>query len=119
MALNGSLQQAKAAAEAANRELEAFSYSVAHDLRAPLRGIDGFSQALLEDYNDKLDDDGRTYLRFVRESAQHMAELIDDLLNLSRVARSELRQMGFGFFENELMGGAGQGAGCRPGGLPQ
>jgi len=92
LVLNESLQQAKAAAESANRELEAFSYSVAHDLRAPLRGIDGFSQALLEDYDDKLDEEGRKYLRFVRESAQHMAELIDDLLKLSRVTRSEFRQ---------------------------
>jgi signal transduction histidine kinase len=92
MVLNETLRHAKAAADAANSELEAFSYSVAHDLRAPLRAIDGFSQALLEDYNDRLNDEGRTYLRFVRESAQHMAELIDGLLNLSRVARSELRQ---------------------------
>ena len=92
LALNESLQEAKAAAETANRELEAFSYSVAHDLRAPLRGIDGFSQALLEDYHDKLDDEGRKHLRFVRESAQHMAELIDDLLKLSRVTRREFRQ---------------------------
>jgi light-regulated signal transduction histidine kinase (bacteriophytochrome) len=92
MVLNETLRHAKSAAEAANRELESFSYSVAHDLRAPLRGIDGFSQALLEDYHDKLDDDGRTYLKFVRESAQHMAQLIDDLLKLSRVTRSEFRQ---------------------------
>jgi len=81
---------AKETAEAANRELESFSYSVAHDLRAPLRSIDGFSQALLEDCADKLDEDGRKYLRFVRESAQLMAQLIDDMLTLSRVTRSEL-----------------------------
>ncbi len=80
------------ALEGANRELESFSYSVAHDLRAPLRSIDGFSQALLEDCNDQLDDQGRKYLRFIRESAQHMAELIDDLLTLSRVTRSELHR---------------------------
>jgi PAS domain S-box-containing protein len=85
-----SLARAKDAAEAANRELEAFSYSVAHDLRAPLRSIDGFSQALLEDYLDKLDADGKRYLSFIRESAQQMAQLIDDLLALSRVTRSEL-----------------------------
>jgi light-regulated signal transduction histidine kinase (bacteriophytochrome) len=78
--------------EQKNKELDAFSYSVAHDLRAPLRSIDGFSQALLEDYNDKLDDEGRQYLRYVRESAQQMAELIDNLLNLSRITRSELHQ---------------------------
>lgn len=76
--------------EVKNKELDAFSYSVAHDLRAPLRSIDGFSQALLEDYGDKLDDTGQQYLRYVRESAQQMSALIDDLLELSRVTRSEL-----------------------------
>jgi two-component system NtrC family sensor kinase len=76
--------------EQKNKELDAFSYSVAHDLRAPLRSIDGFSQALLEDYDDKLDDTGKQYLRYVRESAQQMSALIDDLLELSRVTRSEL-----------------------------
>jgi light-regulated signal transduction histidine kinase (bacteriophytochrome) len=85
---------AKDAAEAANSELESFSHSVAHDLRAPLRSIDGFSQALLEDYAEKLDGDGRKYLSFVRESAQHMAQLIDDLLALSQVTRSELHREG-------------------------
>jgi light-regulated signal transduction histidine kinase (bacteriophytochrome) len=77
---------------AANKELEAFSYSVSHDLRAPLRGIDGFSLALLEDYADKLDEDGRDYLRRVRTATQRMGVLIDDLLSLSRVTRSEMRQ---------------------------
>jgi PAS domain S-box-containing protein len=86
------LARASEAAEAANRELESFSYSVAHDLRAPLRSIDGFSQALLEDYADKLDADGKKYLSFVRESAQQMAQLIDDLLALSRVTRSDLHR---------------------------
>jgi len=76
---------------AANKELEAFSYSVSHDLRAPLRGIDGFSLALLEDYADKLDEDGRDYLRRVRAATQRMGVLIDDLLSLSRVTRSEMR----------------------------
>ena len=76
--------------EAANKELEAFSYSVSHDLRAPLRAIDGFSQALLEDYQDKLDDEGRNYLDRVREGSQRMARLIDDLLQLSKVTRSDL-----------------------------
>jgi signal transduction histidine kinase len=78
--------------EAANRELETFSYSVSHDLRAPLRGIDGFSQALLEDYADKVDGQGKDYLRRVREASQHMAQLIDDLLNLSRVSREEIQR---------------------------
>jgi signal transduction histidine kinase len=86
--------RAKDAAEAANRELESFSYSVAHDLRAPLRSIDGFSQVLLEDYADKLDADGKKYFSFIRESAQRMAQLIDDLLALSQVARSELHREG-------------------------
>jgi light-regulated signal transduction histidine kinase (bacteriophytochrome) len=78
--------------ERKNKELEAFSYSVSHDLRAPLRSIDGFSQALLEDYADRLDARGQDYLRRVRAAAQRMAELIDDLLQLSRVGRSELRR---------------------------
>jgi PAS domain S-box-containing protein len=86
------LLRAKEATEVANRELEAFSYSVAHDLRSPLRAIDGFSQALLEDYADKLDDEGRLYLNRLRGAAQQMAELIDDLLTLSRVTRAEIRR---------------------------
>jgi light-regulated signal transduction histidine kinase (bacteriophytochrome) len=86
------LRHATAAAEGASRELEAFSYSVAHDLRAPLRSIDGFSQALLEDCADRLDADGRKYLKNVRDSAQQMGHLIDDLLDLSRVTRAELRR---------------------------
>ena len=77
--------------EASNRELEAFSYSVSHDLRAPLRGMDGFSQALLEDYADKLDETARNYLNRIRNSTQKMAELIDDLLKLSKVTRVEIQ----------------------------
>ena len=76
--------------ERKNSELEAFSYSVSHDLRAPLRSIDGFSQLLLEDHAGKLDAKGQDYLRRVRESAPRMGELIDDLLLLSRVGRAEL-----------------------------
>lgn len=86
------LRRATEAAVAANHELEAFSYSVAHDLRAPLRSIDGFSQALLEDYGDKLDEDGQDHLKRVRAAAQRMAQLIDDLLGLSRVTRAELHR---------------------------
>ncbi|HEY6871211.1 MAG TPA: ATP-binding protein [Geobacteraceae bacterium] len=85
-----SLRRAKEAADAANRELEAFSYSVSHDLRAPLRAIDGFSQALLDDYRNLLDDTGADYLRRVRGATQRMAQLIDDLLKLSRLTRGEL-----------------------------
>jgi DNA-binding response OmpR family regulator len=78
--------------EQKNLELEAFSYSVSHDLRAPLRSIDGFSKALLEDYAERLDDQGRDHLGRVRSAAQRMGELIDDLLQLSRVGRSEMRR---------------------------
>jgi light-regulated signal transduction histidine kinase (bacteriophytochrome) len=78
--------------ENTNRELEAFSYSVSHDLRAPLRGIDGFSHVLLKEYGDKLDDLGREYLTHVRNSSQQMAQLIDDLLNLSRMSRGALHR---------------------------
>jgi signal transduction histidine kinase len=86
------LARANAATKSANKELEAFSYSVAHDLRAPLRSIDGFSQALVEDCADSLPAEGKSYLGHVRESAQHMARLIDDLLSLSRTGRTEIRQ---------------------------
>lgn len=75
---------------AANKELEAFSYSVSHDLRAPLRHINGFSQALLEDYADKLDEEGKKYLQEVRAASHEMAQLIDDVLQLARVTRSEM-----------------------------
>jgi PAS domain S-box-containing protein len=74
----------------ANRELEAFSYSVSHDLRAPLRHIDGFAQALVEDYADRLDATGLNFLSRIRAGAQRMGTLIDDLLSLSRVTRTQL-----------------------------
>ena len=75
---------------ATNRELEAFAYSVSHDLRAPLRGIDGWSLALAEDYREQLDDKGRGYIDTVRAESQRMGQLIDDLLRLSRLTRSEM-----------------------------
>ena len=77
---------------AVNKELEAFSYSVSHDLRAPLRSIDGFSQALLEDYAERLDDQARDYLNRVRAATQRMGLLIDDMLTLSRVTRAEMQR---------------------------
>jgi PAS domain S-box-containing protein len=76
---------------AVNKELEAFSYSVSHDLRAPLRAIDGFSQALLEDYKHRLDDEGQEYLHLIRTECQQMGQLIDDLIELSRYTRSEIK----------------------------
>ena len=76
--------------EATNKELETFAYSVSHDLRAPLRGIDGFSQILLEEYQDKVDEQGKDYLQRVRSASQRMGQLIDDMLKLSRVTRSEI-----------------------------
>ena len=76
--------------EAANKELESFSYSVSHDLRAPLRAIDGFSRILQEDYCDRLEGEAPRYLKIVRDNAKRMGELIDDLLNLSRWNRKQL-----------------------------
>ncbi|HLP14785.1 MAG TPA: PAS domain S-box protein [Bacteroidota bacterium] len=76
--------------ETANRELEAFAYSVAHDLRAPLRGIDGFSQVLLDEYQNSLDAQGKNYLQRVRLATQRIAQIMDEILNLSRISRSEL-----------------------------
>ncbi|HUJ58171.1 MAG TPA: ATP-binding protein [Kofleriaceae bacterium] len=85
-------QRQAIAAETANKELEAFSYSVSHDLRAPLRGIDGFSQALIEDHAEHLPAKAQDYLRRIRAAAQRMAELIDDLLRLSRVSRGDFKR---------------------------
>jgi PAS domain S-box-containing protein len=94
--LNAELEQRvierTAELEAANKELEAFAYSVSHDLRSPLRGIDGYSKVLMEDYQDNLDEDGRFVLGQVRASAQEMGTLIDDLLNFSRMGRREMSE---------------------------
>jgi len=85
------VEQRTRALAAANRELESFSYSVSHDLRAPLRTIDGFSQILIDEYADVLDEAGKGYLERVRAGSQRMAKLIDDLLELARVTRRDLQ----------------------------
>ncbi len=95
--LNQELEQrvaesARRSWEIANKELEAFSYSVSHDLWAPLRAVDGFSQAVLEDYGAQLPEEGRHYLKTIREGAQRMGMLIDDLLTFSRLSRLPLKK---------------------------
>lgn len=85
------LNEKSSALETANKEMESFSYSVSHDLRAPLRSIDGFSRALLEDYGEKLDDQARENLDAVRKASQRMGQLIDDMLRLSKLNRGEMR----------------------------
>jgi light-regulated signal transduction histidine kinase (bacteriophytochrome) len=89
--LESRVRERTAELERVNHELESFSYSVSHDLRAPLRPLDGFSQALLEDYSDKLDETGRGYLTKIRSGAQRMGQLIDDLLRLSRIRGADVR----------------------------
>ena len=76
--------------EAANKELEAFAYSVSHDLQAPLRSIDGYSQLLIDDYDDKIDEQGQQYLNKIRSATKRLTHLIEDILYLSRVSRSEM-----------------------------
>lgn len=88
--LNASLQIRANQLEAANKELESFSYSVSHDLRAPLRAIDGFTKIFDEDYGDQIDDEGRRLLKIIRENSQRMGLLIDDLLAFSRLGRQPL-----------------------------
>src|SRR5439155_20269973 len=93
--LNAELEQRvlerTAELESSNRELESFAYSVSHDLRAPLRAIDGFSRILTRSYRDAVDDQGQDYLDRISAASQRMGQLIDDLLNLSRITRAELR----------------------------
>jgi len=83
-------EQARALMEAVNRELEAFSYSVSHDLRAPLRAISGFAQAVVEDYAPRLDDEGKRFLGLIQDNAHRMGQLIDDLLTFSRLGRQQI-----------------------------
>ena len=85
------IDQRTAALHAKSRELESFAYSVAHDLKAPLRGIDGYSRLLLQDYSEKLQDDGCSMLQTIQDSTDEMNRLIDDLLDYSRLERRELK----------------------------
>jgi len=91
-ALAGYLHLRTAELQAVNQELEAFAYSVSHDLRAPLRAMDGFSQALVEDYSDKLDAQGRDFLSRISNGSRRMGQLIDDLLRLSRTTRGTVER---------------------------
>ncbi len=104
-ALNNMLRGQMTEIELVNRELEAFSYSVSHDLRAPLRAIDGFSQALIEDCDDQLDAVARGYLGRIRSAAQRMGQLIDDLLELSRLTRAPVRRqpLNLALFAREIV----------------
>jgi len=103
--LNDDLLRQNLRLQTANKELESFSYSVSHDLRAPLRSIDGFSQALLEDYGESLDETGNDHLQRVRAATQRMGQLIDDLLQLSRISRlvSECQRVDLSAIAREII----------------
>lgn len=92
MELEHRVEERTAQLATANKELDSFAYSISHDLRAPLRGIDGFSLALLEDYGGKLDTQGKDYLNRIRNACGRMGMLIDDLLQLSRITRCEIHR---------------------------
>src|SRR4029079_498109 len=85
------VQERTAALTAANQELEAFTYSVAHDLRAPLRHIDAFTKIIFDDFSGQIPDEAHRYLENIRKGSQNMSRLVDDLLNLARVGRQELK----------------------------
>jgi PAS domain S-box-containing protein len=123
--LNAELQQRIVELSAVNKELEAFSYSVSHDLRAPLRGIDGFSRMLLEDHADQLGTEGRRRLNVIRSSAEQMAQLIDDLLAFSRLGRKHMSSSRINMsalakevFAQLQLDGLGQAVHLRIGALP-
>ena len=88
--LTEALRRQKEFADSANRELDSFTYCVSHDLRAPLRSIEGFSHVLLEDFADQVDEQGKTFLQYLGDSARKMAQLIDELVRLARITRTEL-----------------------------
>jgi light-regulated signal transduction histidine kinase (bacteriophytochrome) len=106
LTLNQDLELRARELEATNKELEAFSYSVSHDLRSPLRAIDGFGQALLDDCSEQLDHQGKAHLARIRAASQRMAQLIDDLLNLSRVTRTaiEYRPVNLSLVAESILG---------------
>ena len=112
--LETTLHQRTAALEAANSELEAFNYSVAHDLRAPLRGIDSFSELLVERYAQQLGDEGLAYLNRVRNAAARMSQLIDALLSLAQIGRGELQPIELDF-SYLVQSAAGEVAAANPG----
>jgi len=89
--LNRDLENSAIQLHEANEELEAFAYSVSHDLRVPLRAIDGFSRILMEDYGDSLDEEGNRLISIVRDNTEKMGDLIDDILLLSRVGRQKMK----------------------------